>query len=259
MSALKVPAWQKMIFIKSASELEAMRASGALLARIADKIRPKIAVGISTGEIDKFAEELIFEAGALPAFKGYGGFPANICASLNDEVVHGIPSKERRLKSGDLLKLDIGINLNGYFSDCAFTAVIGSVDKGIRRLMDATKKALELGIAAARPDNHLSDISWAIQNYVQQQGFSVVRDFVGHGIGRQMHEVPEVPNFGPPHQGPLLKSGMVLAIEPMVNMGTAEVIIAENGWTALTKDHLASAHYEHTVAITDSGPEILTR
>jgi methionyl aminopeptidase len=248
-----------MIFIKSASELEAMRASGALLARISDKIRAKIASGISTGEIDRIAESLILEAGALPAFKGHEGFPANICASLNDEVVHGIPSSERRLKNGDLLKLDIGINLNGYFSDCAFTTAIGNVDKNVRRLMDATKKALELGVMAARPDNRLSDISWAIQSYVEQQGFSVVRDFVGHGIGRQMHEVPEVPNFGIPHQGPVLKAGMVLAIEPMVNMGASEVRITENGWTAVTKDHLASAHFEHTVAITDSGPEILTR
>lgn len=248
-----------MIFIKSASELEAMRASGALLARIADKIRSKITIGISTEEIDKIAEDLIVKAGAIPAFKGYGGFPANICASINDEVVHGIPSKDRRLENGDLLKLDIGINLNGYFSDCAFTIAIGSVNSRAQRLVEATKRALEIGIGQARPNNNLSDISWAIQSWVEAQGFSVVRDFVGHGIGRTMHEAPEIPNFGGPHQGPLLKEGMVLAIEPMVNAGTWEVRILDNGWTAVTKDNLESAHFEHTVAITASGPEILTK
>lgn len=248
-----------MIFIKSAAELEAMRLSGALLARIADKIRARLAVGISTEEIDKIAEGLILQAGAVPAFKGYGGFPANICASINEEVVHGIPSKDRRLKDGDLLKIDIGISLNGYFSDCAFTIALGRVAAGPRRLLEVTKKALEAGIAAAVPDSHLSDISWAIQSYVEAQGFSVVRDFVGHGIGRSMHEAPEVPNFGEPRQGPLLKEGMVLAIEPMVNRGTWEVRILENGWTAVTRDNLESAHFEHTVAITPKGPEILTK
>lgn len=248
-----------MIFIKSAVELEAMRLSGALLARIADKIRAKVAVGISTEEIDKIAEGLILRAGAVPAFKGYGGFPANICASINEEVVHGIPSSDRLLKDGDLLKIDIGISLNGYFSDCAFTIALGRVDAGCRRLLEATKRALEAGIAAAVVNNHLTDISWAIQSYVEARGFSVVRDFVGHGIGRSMHEAPEVPNFGEPRQGPLLKEGMVLAIEPMVNRGTWEVRIQENGWTAVTRDKRESAHFEHTVAITSSGPEILTK
>lgn len=248
-----------MIFIKSAAELEAMRSSGVLLARIADKIRGKIVIGISTEEIDKIAEGLILQAGAVPAFKGYGGFPANICASINEEVVHGIPSKDRRLKDGDLLKIDIGISLNGYFSDCAFTIALGRVDASRRKLLEATKKALETGIAAAVVNSRLTDISWAIQSYVEAQGFSVVRDFVGHGIGRSMHEAPEVPNFGNPGQGPLLKEGMVLAIEPMVNRGTWEVRILENGWTAVTKDKLESAHFEHTVAITSSGPEILTK
>lgn len=248
-----------MIFIKSAQELEAMRSSGALLARIADRIRGKIAAGISTEEIDRIAEGLILKAGAIPAFKGYGGFPANICTSINEEVVHGIPSKDRCLKNGDLLKLDIGINLNGYFADCAFTVALGKVSASALRLLEATKKALEIGIAQARPNNRLTDISWAIQGYIEAQGFSVVRDFVGHGIGRNMHEAPEIPNFGQPHNGPLLKEGMVLAIEPMVNRGTWEVRILENGWTAVTKDNLESAHFEHTVAITAEGPEILTK
>lgn len=247
-----------MIPIKSASELERMRRAGALLARIVEKIRGNIAAGISTKEIDAIAEELILREGASPAFKGYNGFPAAICASLNEEVVHGVPS-DRRLKEGDLFKLDIGINSGGYFSDCAFTIAVGVLDGRLRRLLEAAKKALDLGIARAKPDNHLFDISWAIQNHIEAQGFSVVRDFVGHGIGRQMHEPPEIPNFGRLHSGPLLKEGMVLAIEPMVNMGTWEVCIADNGWTAITKDNLVSAHFEHTVLITASGPEILTK
>ena len=246
-----------MIFIKSASEIEAMRKSGEVLARIVDKLRSKIAIGISTEEIDAAAEELILGENALPAFKGYRGFPKSICTSINEEVIHGIPSG-RRLKSGDLFKLDIGINLNGYFSDCAITAAVGTINGRTRRLIGATKKALDLGIAAARVNNHLTDISWAIQSYIEAQGFSVVRDFVGHGIGRDMHEAPEIPNFGQPHAGALLKEGMVLAIEPMVNMGSWEIRISENGWTALTKDNLASAHFEHTVAVTAKGPLILT-
>ena len=247
-----------MIPVKSALELAAMRDAGALLARIADKIRKHIVLGISTDEIDRIAEAAIIKEGALPAFKGYLGFPASVCASINEEVVHGIPSS-RRLKEGDILKLDIGINLNGFFSDYAFTVAIGAVSSKVRRLIEATKKALELGIAQAKPDKHLFDISWAIQSYIEAQGFSVVRDFVGHGIGRKMHEAPEIPNFGQPKSGPVLKEGMVLAIEPMVNMGGWEVRIAENGWTALTKDHLESAHFEHTVAVTHTGAEILTK
>lgn len=247
-----------MIPVKSAYEIEAMRRAGALLARIADRIRAKIAPGITTNEIDSFAEGLIIKEGALPAFKGYRGFPASTCISLNEEVVHGIPSA-RRLKEGDLLKLDIGISLEGYFSDYAFTVALGNVSGRIRRLIEATKKALDLGVAQARSNNYLLDISWAIQSYIESQGFSVVRDFVGHGIGRSMHEAPEIPNFGRPHSGPILKEGMVLAIEPMVNMGGWEVSISENGWTALTKDKQPSAHFEHTVAITKDGPEILTR
>lgn len=229
-----------------------------MLARIVDKIRGKIKTGISTEEIDKIAEELILREGALPAFKGYRGFPASVCASLNEEVVHGIPSG-RCLKDGDLLKLDIGISLNGFFSDYAFTFAIGNISGRARRLIEATKKALELGIREAKVNNRLFDISWAIQSYVESQGFSVVRDFVGHGIGRDMHEPPEVPNFGQPHSGPLLREGMVLAIEPMVNAGSWQVRISENGWTALAKDGLESAHFEHTVAITAAGPEILTK
>jgi len=247
-----------MIPIKSASELAAMRQAGSLLVRITDKLRGFIKAGISTLEIDRIAEELIRKEGALPAFKGYLGFPASVCACLNEEVVHGIPS-ERQIKDGDILKLDIGINLNGYFSDYAFTLAMGNIEGRVKKLLEATKKALDLGVAQARPEKHLSDISWAIQSYIEAQGFSVVRDFVGHGIGSKMHEPPEIPNFGRPHSGPVLKEGMCLAIEPMVNMGGWEVRIAENGWTAITKDQLQSAHFEHTVAVTKDGPEILTK
>lgn len=247
-----------MIPIKSLDEIEAMRSSGRLLSRIADRIRSKITLGLSTREIDSFAEDAILKEGAIPAFKGYMGFPASICASLNEEVVHGIPS-ERRLEDGDILKLDIGINLNGYFSDYAFTVAIGLISNKAKRLLAAAKRALELGIAQAKPDNHLFNISRAIQNYVEAQGFSVVRDFVGHGIGRKMHEPPEIPNFGRAESGPVLKAGMVLAIEPMVNMGGWQIEIKENGWTAITRDRLESAHFEHTVAVTDSGPEVLTK
>ena len=247
-----------MIPIKSASELAAMRQAGSLLVRITDKLRGFIKAGISTLEIDRIAEELILKEGARPAFKGYLGFPASVCACLNEEVVHGIPS-ERQIKDGDILKLDIGINLNGYFSDYAFTLAMGNIEGRVKKLLEATKKALDLGVAQARPERHLSDISWAIQSYIEAQGFSVVRDFVGHGIGSKMHEPPEIPNFGRPHSGPVLKEGMCLAIEPMVNMGGWEVRIAENGWTAITKDQLQSAHFEHTVAVTKDGPEILTK
>ena len=247
-----------MIPLKSASELAAMRQAGSLLVRITDKLRGFIKAGISTLEIDRIAEELIRKEGARPAFKGYLGFPASVCACLNEEVVHGIPS-ERQIKDGDILKLDIGINLNGYFSDYAFTLAMGNIEGRVKKLLEATKKALDLGVAQARPERHLSDISWAIQSYIEAQGFSVVRDFVGHGIGSKMHEPPEIPNFGRPHSGPVLKEGMCLAIEPMVKMGGWEVRIAENGWTAITKDQLQSAHFEHTVAVTKDGPEILTK
>lgn len=247
-----------MIPIKSASDLAAMRQAGSLLVRITDKLRGFIKAGISTLEIDRIAEELILKEGARPAFKGYLGFPASVCACLNEEVVHGIPS-ERQVKEGDILKLDIGINLNGYFSDYAFTLAIGNIEGRVKKLLEATKRALDLGVAQAFPQRHLSDISWAIQSYIEAQGFSVVRDFVGHGIGLKMHEPPEIPNFGRPGKGAVLKEGMVLAIEPMVNMGGWEVKISDNGWTALTKDRLQSAHFEHTVAVTKDGPEILTK
>ena len=247
-----------MIPIKTAGEMDKMRCAGAALSRIACRIRSLIKPGMKTIEIDQIVCDLIREQKAVPAFKGYRGFPACVCTSLNEEVVHGIPS-DRCLKEGDLLKVDIGIELDGYFADCAFSVTLGEVNGRIRRLVEATKHALDLGIAQAKAENRLMDISWAIQAYIESCGFSVVRDFVGHGIGIQMHEPPEIPNFGRPHSGPVLREGMVLAIEPMVNMGTWEVSVGDNGWTAATKDGLESAHFEHTVAVTSSGPEVLTR
>lgn len=247
-----------MIPLKSERDLEMMRRSGKILTKIMQKLRGFIRIGISTHEIDQLAEKLVRKENAMPAFKGYEGFPANICTSVNEEIVHGIPS-ERKLKEGDIISLDLGINYAGYFSDVAVTLAVGRINSRLKQLIDTTRKALSEGIKQARVGNHLFDISYAIQNYVEKQGFSVVRQFVGHGIGYNLHEEPEIPNFGLPHQGPILKSGMVFAIEPMVNMGTWESQIIDNGWTAVTKDGLASAHFEHTVAITDRGPEILTQ
>lgn len=246
-----------MILIKSEKDLEMMRRSGKILSKIMQKLREFISIGISTEEIDRLTAELVKKGNAIPAFKGYKGFPANICTSVNEEIVHGIPGK-RILKDGDIISLDLGINYEGYFCDAAITLALGKVNSRIKKLIDTTKIALSEGIRQARQNNHLSDISYAIQNYVEKHGFSVVREFVGHGIGYSLHEEPEIPNFGRPHQGPVLRPGMTFAIEPMVNMGTWKSKILDNGWTAVTKDGLASAHFEHTVAVTEKGPEILT-
>lgn len=228
-----------------------------MLARIVSELKSQTRAGICTRDIDRIAEELISKNGAIAAFKGYRGFPANVCVSVNEEIVHGIPD-DRQITEGDIVSVDIGINLDGFFSDAAFTVSIGRVSALKEKLIAVTKKALDLGIAQARVNNHLGDISAAIQRLAEAQGFSVVRDFVGHGIGRNIHEDPEVPNFGKAHEGLRLKEGMVLAIEPMVNAGTWQVEIMENGWTAITKDGEPSAHFEHCVAILTDGPEILT-
>jgi methionyl aminopeptidase len=246
-----------MIPVKSESDLESLRIAGKILARIMQRLKEFVKEDVNTEEIDSFAEMLISKEGVVSAFKGYKGFPANVCLSVNEEVVHGIPS-DRKLKKGDLLSLDVGINYSGYFSDAATTIPIGSVGPCEKKLIEVTRKSLMEGIKQAKVDNHLSDISYAIQNFVERYGFSVVREFVGHGIGKALHEEPQIPNFGQAHQGPVLKNGMVLAIEPMVNTGTWEVKISDNGWTAVTRDSLPSAHFEHTVVVTEAGPEILT-
>jgi methionyl aminopeptidase len=246
-----------MIPIKSDKELDCMRAGGIVLARILKKICESVKPGITTADINKVAEELMRGEKVTPAFKGYRGYPASICVSVNEEIVHGIPG-EREIVEGDLVSLDLGIIRDGFFSDAATTVAVGKISERSRNLLEVTKESLTEGVQQARVNNSLSDISRAIQNYVERYGFSVVRQFVGHGIGRNLHEDPELPNFVGAHKGPVLKKGMVLAIEPMVNTGSWECRILPNGWTAVTKDGLASAHFEHTVAITEHGPEIMT-
>lgn len=247
-----------MIKLKSKVEIELLKEAGRVLAAIVEELKSSFKIGITTRQIDELAETLIAQNRAKPAFKGYRGFPACVCVSLNEEVVHGIPN-ERALKDGDLMSLDIGIILEGYYSDMAVTVAIGSIDKQRQKLIDVTKESLKRGIAQAVIGNQLFDISYAIQHYVESNGFSVVRDFVGHGIGTSLHEEPEVPNFGIPHTGPKLKEGMVLAIEPMVNMGTWQTVVLPDQWTVVTKDKKPSAHFEHTVAITNEGPIVLTK
>ena len=246
-----------MIPIKSEEDLKMLKKSGKILSKIIEKLQKFTRKGVSTIEIDQLAEELIKKENVVSAFKGYNGYPANICASVNEEVVHGIPDG-RILNDGDIISLDVGINYKGYLSDAAITMPVGRIDSKLQKLIEVTRGSLIAGIKEARIDNHVSDISYAIQRHVEKNGFSVVRQFVGHGIGRNLHEEPQIPNFGVPHQGELLKKGMVLAIEPMVNIGTWECEILDNGWTAVTKDNSASAHFEHTIAITENGPEILT-
>ncbi len=246
-----------MINIRTKDEIEIMRQSNRLVAQVLRKLRAAIKPGITTRELNQIAERSIREAGATPAFKGYRGYPSSLCVSVNEEVVHGIPGP-RRLKEGDIVSLDLGVYLNGYYGDAAITVPVGGVSQEVTRLVEETEQALYKGIGQAKGGNRLLDISHAIQAWVESFGFSVVRDFVGHGIGRNLHEDPQVPNFGPPHHGPRLLPGMVLAIEPMINIGTWEVKVLKDGWTAVTADGSLSAHFEHTIAITDGGPDILS-
>jgi methionyl aminopeptidase len=247
-----------MIPIKTDADIQKMRESGRILGGILRDLTGMVKEGVSTAQIDKAAAQLIDNAGVIAAFKGYRGYPATLCASVNEEVVHGIPD-ERILRNGDIVSIDIGISHKGFFSDAAVTLAIGHVPAQVRKLIDVTRNALGEGIKAMRLSNRLSDISHAVQRYVEANGFSVVRQFVGHGIGRSLHEEPEIPNFGQPYKGPHLQRGMVFAIEPMVNMGSWECEILGNGWTAVTRDGKYSAHFEHTVAVTENGTEILTR
>jgi methionyl aminopeptidase len=247
-----------VIELKSAREIGLMRRAGHILADVVERLRGGVKPGMSTLEIDESVEDFIRSQGARPAFKGYRGFPATVCISINEEVVHGIPSAHRRVSEGDIVGLDLGCIVDGYYADCAFTLAVGDVPSRVQELLDATRQSLEAGIAECRPGRRLSDVSHAIQSHVERHGFSVVRAFVGHGIGRALHEEPQVPNFGDPGRGPQLKPGMVLAIEPMVTMGSWEVRILDDGWTAVTRDGSLAAHFEHTIAVTESGPEVLT-
>ena len=247
-----------MIPLRTEADLQILRKSGKILAGVMSEVQKIIAPGIVTREIDALAEKLTLKEGAVCAFKNYKGYPASVCVSINEEIVHGIPG-DRVIQEGDIVSLDLGVNYKGFFTDAAVTLAAGKIDAKKQKLVETARIALFEGIKQAKSGNHLLDISYSIQRYVEKNGFSVVRQFVGHGIGKSLHEEPEIPNFGQPHLGPLLKNGMVLAIEPMINMGTWEAEFLNNGWTAVTKDRLASAHFEHTVAITEKGPEILTQ
>ncbi len=246
------------ISIKAPEELKVLREAGAILASVIKEVKCSLKSGVTTREIDRKAEELIKKHKVVPAFKGYRNFPACVCLSVNEEVVHGIPG-DRILKDGDIVSLDVGILYKGYYSDTAVTVGIGKINPDLQRLLDITSESLYEGINRARVNNHLSDISHTIQKYVEENHFSIVREFVGHGIGKHLHEDPEIPNFGPPHQGPVLKEGMVFAIEPMVNMGLSPTKILEDGWTVVTEDGKPSAHFEHSIVIGKDGPEILTK
>ncbi|EPY2271981.1 type I methionyl aminopeptidase [Clostridium sporogenes] len=247
-----------MITIKTDSEIEYMVKAGRVVAEALDTLEKHVKPGISTGELDRIAEEIILGRNAKPSFKGYYGFPASICASVNNEVVHGIPNKDRILNEGDIISIDCGAVLNGYQGDAARTFPVGNVSEEAAKLIEVTKNSFFKGIEKAKVGNRLTDISAAIQEYVQSYGFSIVRDYVGHGIGKNMHEDPEIPNFGRPGRGPKLSKGMCLAIEPMVNVGDFNVKVEPNKWTVVTVDGSLSAHYENTVAILNDGPKITT-
>ena len=246
-----------MIHIRTPKEIEIMRQSNRLAAQVLKKLQEAIKPGFTTKELDHLAERLITAAGAIPAFKGYRGYPASLCVSINEEVVHGIPGN-RRLQQGEIVSLDVGVFLNEYYGDAAITTPVGQVSEEAARLLEVSQQALAKGIEQAKDGNRLLDISYAIQSWAEANGFSVVRDFVGHGIGRNLHEDPQVPNFGAPHHGPRLRPGMVLAIEPMINAGTWEVKVLDDGWTVITADRRLSAHFEHTIAITEQEADILS-
>ena len=247
-----------MIVLKSQQEIAYMREAGRIVAETLELIRQAVKPDVTTQELDRIADEYIRERGAIPAFKGYNGFPGSICASVNEEVVHGIPGP-RKLKNGDIISVDIGTLINGFYGDAAMTFPVGEVTPEVAQLLKVTEESLYKGIAQAVADQRLYDISHAVQIHAEEFGYGVVRDYVGHGIGRKMHEDPQIPNYGAPGRGPRLKPGMTLAIEPMINMGTYEVKTLRDNWTVITRDGKWSAHFEHTIAITDGEPEILTR
>ena len=251
-----------MIVLKGPDEIEIMRRANVIVAEVLAELREAVKPGVTTGELDRIAEERTRKKGAVPAFKGYvvagRTYPASLCASINDEVVHGIPSQTRVLREGDIIGLDFGVIYGGFYGDSAVTVPVGSVSAAAEELMRTTREALAAGIEAACPGRRLGDVSSAIQSHAEGRRFSVVRDFVGHGIGKRLHEDPQVPNFGQPDRGIRLREGMVLAIEPMVNAGGPEVELKEDGWTAITSDGSLSAHFEHSVAIVESGPYVLS-
>ena len=247
-----------MIVCKSQAEIDRMRRANAVVADVLMELRGVVKPGVTTAELDDFAEQRVLAAGAEPAFKGYHGYPATICASVNQEVVHGIPSGRRVLIEGDVVSIDLGVRLDGFYGDAAITVPVGRIPDRTAELLRVTEEALHFAIAKVRVGARVSDLGHAVQGHVESHGFSVVREFVGHGIGASLHEEPQIPNYGGPGRGPRLTEGMVLAIEPMVNLGKATVKVLSDGWTAVTTDGLPSAHFEHTVAVTADGPLVLT-
>ena len=247
-----------MIILKTPSEIEKMRVSNLVVVEVLEILRENVRPGVTTMDLERIAESETRKRGAIPAFKGYRDFPYCLCTSINDEVVHGMPSPKRVLNEGDILSLDFGVLFDGYFGDSAVTLPVGEISSEAARLIEVTSTSLDRAIGAAKAGNRLMDISFAVQDYVEGEGFSVVRDFVGHGIGRELHEPPQVPNFGKPGRGVRLKEGMVLAIEPMISIGRKEVKVLKDGWTAVTEDGSLSAHFEHSVAITLEGPYVLS-
>jgi methionyl aminopeptidase len=249
---------EERIILKSPLDIERMRRSNRVVAEILQEVKAAVQPGVKTRDLDELAEALLKKHRARSAFKGYNGYPAVLCTSVNEEVVHGIPSN-RVLRDGDILSLDFGAVLDDYYGDAAITVPVGTISEEARRLLRVTEEALYKAIEQARPGKHVGDISAAVQRHVESQGFSAVRDFVGHGIGKFMHEKPQVPNFGIPGRGVRLKAGMTLAIEPMINAGGYEVVVLDDGWTAVTRDRNLSAHFEHSVAVTENGPVILSQ
>lgn len=246
-----------MIRYKSESEIEAIRHGGRILRQALDLVNRHCVPGVRTQELDQMAEQYIRDQGGKPSFKGYRGFPGSLCISVNEEVVHGIPGR-RKVRQGDLVSVDCGVTWEGFVADSATTIAVGEVEPELQKLMDVTREALFLGIDQARPGRFIRDISKAVQDHVEKHGFTVVRDLVGHGVGYSVHEEPQVPNFAGPRKGPKILPGLVIAIEPMVNVGTSDVVMLEDGWTIVTRDRLPSAHFEHTIAVTENGPRILT-
>jgi methionyl aminopeptidase len=248
-----------MIILKSLQEIEKIRKACLVVADALDGIRALVQPGVSTQTLDDFAERFILAAGAKPAFKGYRGYPKTLCTSVNNEVIHGIPSNNVVLRQGDIVSVDVGAVVEGFYGDAAITLPVGMVTQEAERLIKVTEESLYRGIEQAKAGSRLFDISYAVQTHVESHGYSVVREFVGHGIGRNLHEDPQIPNFGPQGQGPRIKPGMVLAVEPMVNLGNSVTIVKEDGWTAVTADGSLSAHFEHTIAVMPDGPWILTK
>jgi methionyl aminopeptidase len=247
-----------MIICRSRTEIERLRGANQLVADVLARLEAAVAPGVSTADLDRLAERWVRDAGAEPAFKGYRGYPATLCASINEEVVHGIPSATRVLQEGDIVSLDVGVKLGGFYGDSAITVPVGRVAEPTQALLRVTREALDRAIAAVRPGGHLSDIGHAVQHWVERHGFSIVREFVGHGIGEKLHEEPQIPNYGPAGRGPRLAEGMVLAIEPMVAQGRPATRVLADGWTAVTRDGSLAAHFEHTVAVTAAGPLVLS-